>query len=248
MDLQCHGTLHLVCNPPPTLCPSATAPCDNVISRHPAVISVAASDAQDQATAFGPRDSPCIDVRELQGGWCVCADTHANKGDWGPDGCHWHSRAAPRVYQCLRQQSMENPTSMLNDARRHGRPVGDWAQALWAPTPGAPPTMRASSTGTRQQRFNFQDPFALEPRAGVACAWCCLRHVAQHHNCAASCKRAVHPHGAREGCSPSRVPLCSGCPHQDTRLFLTLQGHGGCCSGSRRCSAIPAAASRRFTD
>ncbi|GAB4822983.1 hypothetical protein N2152v2_010029 [Parachlorella kessleri] len=37
-------------------------PCDNVFGAHPAVISVAASDTHDQATAYGPRNSSCISL------------------------------------------------------------------------------------------------------------------------------------------------------------------------------------------
>jgi hypothetical protein len=47
---------------------AAAAPCTNVIASHPAVISVAATDTYDQATAFGPTDSPCISLWAPGGG------------------------------------------------------------------------------------------------------------------------------------------------------------------------------------
>ena len=51
--------------PKPALAPHLSCcadPCDNVFGAHPAVISVAASDTHDQATAFGPRNSTCISL------------------------------------------------------------------------------------------------------------------------------------------------------------------------------------------
>jgi hypothetical protein len=46
----------------------AAAPCENIIASHGGVISVAATDTHDQATALGPRGSSCINIFAPSGG------------------------------------------------------------------------------------------------------------------------------------------------------------------------------------
>lgn len=48
--------------------PCAAAACDNIIAAHPTVLGVGASDTHDQATAFGPFNSKCINIYAPSGG------------------------------------------------------------------------------------------------------------------------------------------------------------------------------------